>query len=193
MDSPVSRQAPSVDGPDLLAASSPLEVRFRELFDANFDYVWTSLRRLGIPERDREDLVNEVFVRVHQRLADYDTRRALRPWLFAFAARVASEYRRLARHREDLSADAEAFVATDRAPDEQAALHQRRDLVLAALEMLDLDKRTVLILHDLDECPIPEIASALAIPEGTAYSRLRAAREHFTAAVRRLQLRKVTP
>jgi DNA-directed RNA polymerase specialized sigma24 family protein len=46
------------------------------------------------------------------------------------------------------------------------------------------------VLHDIDEQTVPEIAHALEIPEGTAYSRLRVAREKFTAAVRRLERRE---
>lgn len=160
---------------------------FRDLFEREVSYVWTSLQRLGVPERDREDLANEVFFRVHQRLAEYDTARPIRPWLFAFVVRVTGEYRRRPRHRfeelgnEDDASGSAVSQARTRSDDD--------DLVHAALDALDVDKRAVLVLHDLDGHSAPEIATALAIPLGTVYSRLRAAREEFTAAVRRLQAR----
>ena len=60
---------------------------FRTVFESHYDYVWLSLRRLGVHDRDREDIVNEVFFRVHGRLETYDSSRPLRPWLFAFCVR----------------------------------------------------------------------------------------------------------
>jgi len=170
---------------------------FRALFDGHAAYIAASLGRLGIAPSDRDDLVVEVFVRVHRELGNYDTSRPLKPWLFAFAARVASEHRRLARHRREvlgLEVDhltAPEIASTDHAPDRAIESVEARRLVDRALDDLDDDKRAVFVLHDLDETPVPEIARALGIAEGTAYSRLRAARAEFTSAVRRLSsLRK---
>jgi RNA polymerase sigma-70 factor (ECF subfamily) len=163
------------------------ETLFRQVFDEHAAYVHASLGRLGIRDADRDDLSSEVFVRVHRELDRYDRSRPLRPWLFAFAARVASDHRRLARHRREVFEDAD--VASDAiAPDRALESLEARRIVDRALEELDLEKRAVFVLHDLDDTPVPEIARALEIPEGTAYSRLRAARAEFTAAVRRAQL-----
>jgi RNA polymerase sigma-70 factor (ECF subfamily) len=178
MDLPSRRQESGVG-----AASTS----FRDLFEREVSYVWTSLQRLGVPERDREDLANEVFFRVYQRLAEYDASRPIRPWLFAFAVRVTGEYRRRPRHRFEELGDAED--ASERAVSQPKNRSDDEELVHAALDALDVDKRAVLVLHDLDGHSAPEIAAALALPLGTVYSRLRAGREEFTAAVRRLQAR----
>ncbi|MDF2695582.1 MAG: polymerase sigma factor RpoE [Labilithrix sp.] len=188
------RQAQGVERLTSGPSTAPSAPSFRELFDRHFAYVWRSLARLGVAERDREDQANEVFFRIHQRLADYDPARAARPWLFAFVVRVAAEYRRRDRNAVELVEAPEALVtASDELPDAKLARSEKRALVLSALEAIDFDKRAVLILHDLDDCTIPEIATALRIPEGTAYSRLRAARREFINAVRRLQLRRGKP
>lgn len=160
---------------------------FRQLFDREVAYVWASLQRLGVPESDREDLANEVFFRVYQRLDDYDPSRPVRPWLFAFAARVTSEHRRRPRHRfEQLGAEDDAREAAVSEPRSRSDDDQ---LVHVALAAVDDDRRAVLVLHDLDGYSASEIATALQIPLGTVYTRLRAARDEFTAAVRRLQAR----
>jgi len=80
----------------------------------------------------------------------------------------------------------------DRAPpaDDQIADRQAREAVVRVLEQLDLDRRAVLVMHDLDGHPVPEIAAALAIPVATAYSRLRLAREDLAAAIKRLRARE---
>jgi RNA polymerase sigma-70 factor, ECF subfamily len=161
---------------------------FRAIFDGHAAYVVASLGRLGILPGDRDDLVSEVFVRVHRELPHYDRERPIRPWLFAFAARVASEHRRLARHRREVLGEVPPTASTDPTPEHALEQKDAARLVNQALDVLDSDKRAVFVLHDLDDTPIPEIARALGIAEGTAYSRLRAARAEFTAAMRRIQL-----
>jgi RNA polymerase sigma-70 factor (ECF subfamily) len=160
--------------------------RFRPLFDRELPYVWTTLRRLGIPEKDREDLCHEVFVRVYRRLDEYDATRPVKPWLCAFAVRVASEHRRRAHVEREALGGAEDVAGLAVAP---AVASEEKQLVDLALEGLDLDRRAVLVLHDLDGETVPAIARGLGIPEGTVYTRLRAARADFTLAVRRLTKR----
>lgn len=87
---------------------------FRAIFDVELGYVWKTLRRLGVHERDREDVANEVFMVVHRQLATFDTSRPLRPWLFGIAFRRALDYRRLARNqREQLEAEVAPEVTED--------------------------------------------------------------------------------
>lgn len=165
--------------------------RFRSLYQAEFAYVWNSLRRLGVRERDLEDLSHDLFMAVHRSLNDYDSSRPIRPWLFGFAFRIASDYRRLARnHREVIGDSDRQLIDSSPRPDQQLATLEKRQLVQEALEKLDLDQRAVFVMHDLDETSIPDIAHALKIPLNTAYSRLRLAREQFTSTVRRLQAQR---
>lgn len=179
MDLPSHRQAPGVE-------ASRLALDFRAVFDRHVSYVTATLGRLGVDDRDRDDLVSEVFVRVHRALPSYEVERPMKPWLFAFAARVASEHRRLARHRREVFVEVD-MASSDLAPDETIERRQARQLLERALAELDEPKREVFVLHDLDETPVPEVARALGIPEGTAYTRLRAARAELTATVKRLQ------
>jgi RNA polymerase sigma-70 factor (ECF subfamily) len=171
-------------------ATAPDAAFFRTLFDTECSYVLASLRRLGVAERECEDLGNDVFFRVHQRLADLDPARPARPWLFAFCVRVASDWRRASRNRVEVLDAAPEATASAPGADEELARAQEKDLVMRALSALDMDKRAVFVLHELDEIAIPEVARTLEIAEGTAYSRLRAARTEFTAAVRREQAKR---
>jgi RNA polymerase sigma-70 factor, ECF subfamily len=173
-----------------LRPESPPQPDLGAMFDEHFDYVWGSLRRLGVRPCDVEDQVHEVFLRVRGRLADYDTSRPVKPWLFGFAFRVASDHRRLARHRvEVLGAPVEAVAPAPSALESLEA-DEERSLVEEALEELELDRCAVLIMHDVDEVPIPAVAQELGIPVGTAYSRLRMAREDLAAAVTRLRKKR---
>ena len=159
---------------------------FRAIYEAEFDYVWESLRRLGVRRSDLEDVAHDVFVTVYRKLGDYDSFRPIRPWLFGIAFRVASDYRRSSRvQREVFDSELET---KDPAPiaDEQLASTEAHRLVMAALETINLDQRAVFILHELDGQTIPEIASALRAPLNTIYSRLRLARKAFATAAARL-------
>lgn len=159
---------------------------FPALYRAEFDYVWSTLRRLGVDERDAKDLCHDVFVIVFSNFTSYDSRRPIRPWLFGIAFRVASDYRRQARHHREIpvvrDAQAPALPA-----DELMLRNERQRLVLSALAQMDLDKRAVFVMHDIDGHVMPDIAATLGIPINTAYSRLRLARADFAAAVARLE------
>jgi len=163
------------------------------VFDEHFDYLWNALRRFGVREADLEDLVHDVFLKIHLRSADYDPLRPLRPWLFGFAHRVAADYRRLARHRVEVPHANTDVVDFARPVDERIEAYEDRALVHEALESVEVDRRAVFILHDLDEIPVPQIADALGIPLNTAYSRLRLARADFGVAAKRLRRARGVP
>lgn len=174
-----------------VAATGPT---FADVFAGELAYVMRSLRRLGIQPRDVEDVAHDVFVIVHRELPRYDATRPLRPWLFGIAFRVASDFRRLARNQREVPSVAPPEVADDaEPPDRQLERSQDRALVLAALESVELGRRGVLVLHDIDGQPIPEVARALGIPLNTAYSRLRLARDELRAAVLRLAAKRGEP
>jgi len=155
--------------------------------------VANALRRLGVRARDLEDLTHEVFL-AWWRSTAYDPSRPLRPWLLGIAFRVASAYlSRAAHEREDLDdAAGEGMVCPRRSPHEAAEATESRDLVVRALQELELDRRAVFVLSELEELPMSQVAEALGIPEGTAWSRLRAARKGFTEALRALAQGKVS-
>ena len=74
-------------------------------------------------------------------------------------------------------------------PLEQAARSEAVAFLDAQLVALDADKRAVFILGELEGMSCPEIAEAVGANVNTVMSRLKAARAHFEAAVRRHQAR----
>jgi len=177
-----------VDVPQPATMPQPLfTVEFLVVYAAELGYVWSTLRRLGVQERDLEDVCHDVFVVVFRNLAVYDARRPIRPWLFGISFRVASDYRRSARHRREVPGTTREVACSSPPADEVMVRHERQRLVLRALEALELDRRAVFVMHDIDGHVMPDIAAALGIPLNTAYSRLRLARADFATAVRRAQ------
>jgi RNA polymerase sigma-70 factor (ECF subfamily) len=166
---------------------------FSTLYRCEFSYVWKTLRRLGAPARDLEDLVHDVFVVVHRHLADYDSERPLRPWLFGIAMRVLSDFRRVLRNRSEIPSEIGDAVDGAPGPDARVAESEARAVLMKALDGLDLDRRAVFVMHDLDEIAAPEIAAALTVPLNTVYSRLRLARADVAATIRRLRAKEPVP
>ncbi|HEY3356648.1 MAG TPA: sigma-70 family RNA polymerase sigma factor [Polyangia bacterium] len=171
-------------------APDPAAPELRSIYEAGVDYVWETLRRFGVRDADLEDVTHDVFVAVQRKLAGYDSSRPLKPWLFCFALRAAADYRGSSRVRREIVGEIPDAADPAPGPDDRLEAAEARELLLAALDTLALELRSVLVLHDMDGVPMPAIAAALGGSVNTHYSRLRLARRSFTAALRRLRLRR---
>lgn len=116
-------------------------------------------------------------------LAAYDPARPIRPWLYRFAIHAASHFRREPRHRREVAGELPDVHDERSGPDELAGAAQARRRLHRALDTLGLDWRAVVVLHEIDGLPIPEVATTLGIPLNTAYSRLRLARADLVKAL----------
>jgi RNA polymerase sigma-70 factor, ECF subfamily len=153
-------------------------------FEEQFDYIHRSLRRHGISDSDADDLAQEVFLIMWRRWPDYDKARPVRPWLAGITFRVAYNHRdRIAREIPGGLVDT---PDQKDGPEDQIVSGRVRALVLRALGQVPEKQRTAMILHHLDGLGVQEVARLTKVPLFTAYSRLRAGRRAFAAAVRRL-------
>lgn len=185
--------APPVDSPEIAPldeapASSQSPVDFRALYDENVAFVWRNLRRLGVRDAELEDRTQEVFIVAFRRASTFEDRGfGARAWLYQILLRVASEARRhRRRHPEDATElDSELAPAGG---DPSHLLERRRDVELLdrALATIDVGRRAVLVLHEIEEMSAPEIAAIIEIPTNTVYSRLRVARAELELALRAL-------
>jgi RNA polymerase sigma-70 factor (ECF subfamily) len=176
---------------DRRADSAALQAsRFRALVDGNFDFIWRTLRGLGVPAHSADDAAQHVFLVASQKL-DSITPGSERAFLYGTAAGVAANARRSrARSREVLDESALRAHADD-APDGERVVEmgERRALLDRALAGLPDDLREVFVLFVLEGIETPQIAQMLSLPRGTVASRLRRAREEFHAVSKRLQAR----
>jgi RNA polymerase sigma-70 factor (ECF subfamily) len=157
-------------------------------FEAEFDYVYRSLRRMGARPAEAEDLAQDVFLVLWRRWGTYQPDRPLRPWLTGIAQHVAIDHFRRHSRREVASGAVEAQDETPD-PEQQLAATRARALALEALAALSEPHRVILIQHDLEGVPIREIAAGASLPFFTAAARLRRARLRFARAVKKLQPR----
>ncbi len=165
------------------------EQRFRDLVDRHFEFVWRSVRRLGVPEADADDAAQEVFLVAARHLDRFPVDRE-RAFLFGTALRIASTRRRSARRRpEELDAASDERPGAELDPEELAELARARPLLQEILDGMSMELRAVFVLAEIEELTVPEIAELLDVPQGTVSSRLRSAREKFHAGIKRLRAR----
>jgi RNA polymerase sigma-70 factor, ECF subfamily len=176
---------------DADSKSDPPEAdRVRRLVDADFDFVWRNLRRMGLCPADADDASQEVFVVASRRLGDIAPG-SERGFLFGIALRVAStQRRRAARRPESLDSASQSHADAGPSPEDVCERRSARRTLDEILDELDLDQRAVFVLYELEQLSVPEIAELLGIPIGTVASRLRRARAAFCEAVKRLRARE---
>ena len=163
---------------------------FQKIYCEEIAYVWGCLRRLGVEDKNLEDKAHDVFITFYKKRNDFDATRPVRPWLCGIAARVALDHNRLAYKKRELLSDQIAVDMTSLSPETAVERMDARRRLLAALDTLDIDRRTVVVLHDIEGRSIPEIAEIIDAPINTLYSRLRLARQQLTAWLRREPARR---
>ena len=142
-----------------------------------------------MPLRDVEDVTQNVFLAVYNALPRFDWSRRMKPWLNTIAYRTARDYLNARKNKSERLSDSEEFNPSDPASeDREGRVAGRRDArheLNAVLQSLDEDDRELLLLCDLDELPVREIAEAQGLPEGTVAARVRRARQRFDEALQR--------
>jgi len=152
---------------------------FEVVIEEHTAKVYRSLRYLGVPESDLPDASQEVFLVVHRRLDEFRGEASLSTWIYEICFRVARAWRRRAAARRDAPTADPPVVSVD--ANQESLLHvaQTRRRLLQMLDKLPEDQRTVIVLHELEEMKMAEVAALLGCPLFTAYSRLRLARKRL--------------
>jgi len=165
--------------------------RVHELVNEYMDFVWRSLRRLGVAEADCDDGCQRVWVVLAQKLDSIEPSK-VRSYVFSVVVRVASEMRRNYRRHQHVEFD-ELSVEPGRSEAEgldgiveQQRVRQLLDQILAGLSW---DLRTVFVMYEIEGMSSPEIADVLGISRGTVASRLRLGREAFQRSLQRHRAR----
>ncbi len=168
---------------------------FERVYREHFAFVWRNLRRVGVATSALDDAAQDVFVVVHRRLGELGGPRLIKPWLSAILLRVAADYRRRARRRDEPTRSESDGPGLDTmadprglSPQQTAEEADRLRLLHRVLDDLDDAKREVFVLAELEQLSCPEIAEALGLPTNTVYSRLRHARREFSQALARHKL-----
>jgi RNA polymerase sigma-70 factor (ECF subfamily) len=177
------------------AASAPEGVVVRPDLDALYRQHAPAVARwvahLGGPRIDVDDLVHEIFLIAHRRLAEFRGEAKITTWLYRITERVVLGRRRRDRARRFMTrlwrGDVEGSTAamSRLTPIEELERQQSRDSVYRVLDRLGEKYRSLLILFELEGMSGEDIAALTGIKLATIWVRLRRARLLFLAELER--------
>jgi RNA polymerase sigma-70 factor (ECF subfamily) len=158
--------------------------------------VFGYLTRCGVASADRDDLFQEVFLRVHRAAGPDGTSELptgpVAPWLFTIAVNLVRSHFRKTSVRKVMTLDAEAgtTTASDATPPDRALESREKIAWLeAAMAKLPLEQREALVLSTIEGLEIAEVAAALDVPADTVKTRVRRARLALAEARARANVR----
>ncbi|HTS46768.1 MAG TPA: sigma-70 family RNA polymerase sigma factor [Bryobacteraceae bacterium] len=161
--------------------------------------VYNLVCRLLNDPSDASDIVQEVFLKIFRNIRSFRHGSSLKTWIYRIAVNEAYNHRRwFSRHQrqevafgldDSAPANADSFADPGRSPFDQAAGHETRALVEAALEKLNPKFRAAVVLRDIEDLSYEEIAAVLEVSLGTVKSRILRGRE----ALRRILEGRLEP
>lgn len=159
---------------------------FDQVYEQHFDFVWRSLRLLGVSPEGLEDAAQDCFGVVSRQLARFEGRSSLRTWLFAIVQRIAANHRRTARRKiHPLEPLLDVFESDAPSPHARAEAAEVVEVIARFCDRLDGDLRAVFVLALLEGLPAPEVAQATGLPVNTVYSRVHTLRDGLRRALER--------
>lgn len=170
---------------------------FRGLLERHQRRVFSLIANLVRQPSEMEDIAQQVFLKVYQALPRFDFRAAFSTWLHRITVNECYDHLRrqraqkVARSSEiqvgDL-AELDRLSAKSRAPSapDPARRAELRQTVERLFARLSPDERLLLILRELEEFSIEEIASVLGVKENTVKVRVFRARRRLVEIHRRL-------
>src|SRR5262245_15318118 len=132
---------------------------------------------------DADDATQEVFLRVWERIDQYDASRPFQPWIYRVATRVILNRVRGEKTREDR--ESRAPVRSEAEPTEDAVERREREaIVQQGLAQLDAESRSLLAMHYYGGLTQEQVAEVLDVPRTTVQSRLGKAHESLRESLR---------
>jgi len=176
----------------IAAGNESVEWTFGAVYQANFAFVWRTVRRLGVIDSAVDDVVQEVFIVVHRQLPSFRGESSIRSWLYVITSRIVRDARRSLRRkpanlggRGRLPDEVDFVADSGPSPQDKVASGEAVRTLHAVLDAMSDERREVFILAELEQMTVVDIAAAVRANANTVYSRLRAARADFERAVAR--------
>lgn len=152
---------------------------FRALYQENYGFVWSTVKRMGVSPDAIDDAVQDAFLVVFRRWGDLPMERR-RAWLYGIARRVSSNARRVERRRVRKH-DAMRYARAGRVEvGGRLEASMSIDRFMRALQPHD---RELFVLGVVEGLTGAELAAALRARPSTLYGRLAALRDRFRAEV----------
>ena len=143
-------------------------------------------RLLGTSE-DASDVVQAVFLRIVERLDDYDPRYRFFSWIYRIAINESIDLLRRTSREEPIGEEVDFPGRDTDQPQSRYETRNAAQRVQQALLAMKLDDRIVITLRHFSDCGYAEIATILAVDEKTVKSRLFEARRRLAGQLEDLR------
>lgn len=176
------------DDQALVAASRTGDkAAFANLVRRYFRPVYNAAYRVLGNEDDAADATQSVFLKVHERLGDYDPRYRFFSWLYRIAMNESIDVLRRNIRQEPLQDDVDYPGDERDGPESRLEAAQVSRRIQSALMRMKADDRVVISLRHFSECSYREIGEILDLDEKTVKSRLFEARTRMRTLLRDLK------
>jgi RNA polymerase sigma-70 factor (ECF subfamily) len=173
---------------------APSDLSFEGVYERWFEDVSRWVRALGAAEADRDDLVQEVFLVVYRRLADFDGQNVA-GWLYQIARRKVRDHRRLlwVKHLFGNTSQplVDAMLTTKQSALDELETKQKRELLTQLLDKLNEDQRAAFVLFEIEGNTGEDIAALMGVPINTVWARIHKARKKLQDLAERFDKRQV--
>ena len=167
------------------------EAAFEEMVSRYWDRIYAMVLQLLRNSQDAEEVTQDAFIRAHRGLENFRGDSSFSTWLYQIATNLArNRYWYWFRRKRDKSVSfdqkvggdsdttlSEIFQADIETPQDIAVTNEFQERVSAAMELLNVKHREVLVLRNVKSLSYEEIANQLGISIGTVKSRIARARE----------------
>jgi RNA polymerase sigma factor (sigma-70 family) len=160
---------------------------FESIYRAHADRTFALLTRLIGPDREREDLLQETFVRLHAALPRYRGDASLITFIYQITTHVALDHLRRRRPLDELDLDGE--IDPSATPADQAQRREELARALAMLEKLPPKHRVAFVLREVLGYSHQEVAVLVGSFAATARMRVNAAKRKLAALAAREEQR----
>jgi len=176
------------DDPAVALAQAGDEDAFRSLVERHSRAIFNLAFRMTGHEEDAEDVVQETFLRAHQRLRQFESRANFGTWLHRVAVNCALDLLRVRRRRDTGREGLDAIgsdgtrplPAADPQPDRLLFSAEVQERVAAAVAKLRPKERAAFMLRHFEEMSIEEISRTMGV-------RADAAKNNIFRAVKKLR------
>ncbi len=169
---------------------------FEYLVKAHQDRVYAFCVRMLADREEAFDLTQEIFISIHSHVDKFRADAKLTTWIYRITRNHCLNrlkyLKRRGRGRSDEYGESNELLINDavggpQRPDEAMMGRDERALVHRAIQELDEDQRSLVVLRDVEGLSYEEIMDITELPEGTVKSRLHRAREKLVGILSKLE------
>jgi RNA polymerase sigma-70 factor, ECF subfamily len=146
-------------------------IDFADIYNGNKQLVWKVLSRFTCDTSDREDLFQEVFLKIYRALPRFRNESKMETWVYKITINAAINFVSKKKRQEKIKRVLSVFRAIEYKT-ENAEID-----IYRPMEKLNARQRSILVLADIEEKTLEEISALLKLPLGTVKSNLHRARE----------------